>query len=495
MTASGHYHCSVDGVGRAKGRSIIAAAAYRAGERLRDEASGRVQDYQLRRGVLDSFIIVPEHAPAWAADRERLWNAAERADARPNARLATELEVGLPHELSDAERRAFLENFVRDVVQRHGVTADVAIHAPGEGRDHRNYHAHILLTHRQLGANGFGEIANARTVIRKRQGQQVEEKIAGIAATPADIRALRQDWERAINRAYEKAGLDIRVDHRSHKERGIEAEPTKHLGPTAAEMERRGKGSARGDDNRETAERNASRRLVKALEAEARQLDGAIVLLEAARGDAEQRKAAIGRYDALRPPEARQGYDLAAGTDAPAQAISAPGVPEKGREPPSAPLGKTAGEIRADASEGRQELRHTVAGAEHAVKKTFETLEAPVEQGIRTTGRIAGALAKAAENILGGLFSFFGASEPKLTPAQAERAERAAGERQATAAAVAVQQEAEAARDEQIFEQDRQQQQANQDIYSRFGGVLTRPDEQDEDHEQERDRGGREREW
>lgn len=301
MTAGGHYHCSVNGVGRASGRSVVAAAAYRAGERLRDETAGIEADYSRRHGVLDSFILAPENAPAWAHDRERLWNEAERAEPRANGRLAMELQVALPHELDARARRELVESFARRIIERHGVAADVAIHAPGEGGDHRNFHAHILVTHRALGRDGFGEIANERTITKKVKGQDKPIGIAGIAATPADIRALRQEWEHAVNRAYERAGLDIRVDHRSHKDRGIEDKPTKHLGPTATEMERDGKASDRGDVNREIEKQNAEQRELKELEAEARQLGVAIVELQYQRAAREAHDAARGRIDRIGP--------------------------------------------------------------------------------------------------------------------------------------------------------------------------------------------------
>jgi hypothetical protein len=304
MTASGHYHCSVKSVGRGNGASIIAKAAYRSGERLFDETTQEWKDYTKREhSVLDVFMELPEVAPPQT--RQQLWNAAERAEPRTNGRLATELELGLPHELSAAQRRELLSNFVRKIVEEHGVAADVAIHS---AEDDRNIHAHVLLSHRELGADGFGEIANSRTVTRKRNGEQVQEKVAGIAATPADIRAIRQEWERNVNRAYERAGLDIRVDHRSHKDRGIEDEPTKHLGPNAAGMERNGKTSDRGDVNRDIEQRNAEQRALRALEAEARQLGVKIIEVEFQGAAREAHAGARGRVDDIRPrpPEAER---------------------------------------------------------------------------------------------------------------------------------------------------------------------------------------------
>ena len=300
MTVAGFYHCSVKGVGRAAGRSVVAAAAYRSGERLMDESTGLAADYRARSGVIDSFILTPDNAPAWAHDRERLWNEAERAETRANGRLATEFELALPHELDHAGRKQLLKDYLAPFVERHGVAADVAIHEPGEGRDHRNVHAHVLLTHRTLDADGFSDIANTRSMTRMRKGQEVSEQIAGIAATPADIRSIRKGWEQELNRAYEREGLDIRADHRSHKDRGIDQEPTKHLGPTANEMEQKRPGSSeRGEANREITQRNADRQAVATLEAEVKDLSAQIIDLNAERAMRASYDSARGRYEPL----------------------------------------------------------------------------------------------------------------------------------------------------------------------------------------------------
>jgi hypothetical protein len=146
----------------------------------------------------------------------------------------------------------------------------------------------------------------------------VQEQIAGIAATPADIRAIRKDWEQHVNRAYERAGLDARVDHRSHEDRGIAQEPATHLGPAAAAMERREPGSSdRGASNREIEERNASLRERAALEIEAVKAAAELAAAKqledmehrAAQAEQEARAAARGRTDDIRPEGERSRYD------------------------------------------------------------------------------------------------------------------------------------------------------------------------------------------
>jgi MobA/MobL family len=302
MTAAGFYHCSVKSVGRTAGRSVVAAAAYRGGMRLVDERTGEIADYRARGGVDETFVVARADASARAQDIGRLWNEAERAEPRANGRLATEIVVALPHELDAAGRRQLAEDFARPIAERYGIAAQVSIHAPDKEGDQRNHHAHILFTHREFGPDGFGEVSNARAVMKKnKKGVFKETMIYGIAANPADIIALRKEWEQTVNRAYERAGLDIRVDHRSHEERGIQQEPTKHLGPTATDMERREPGSSdRGDVNREITQRNAEARALAALEAEARDLGAQIIDIKAERAMQEAREAAKGRYDSLR---------------------------------------------------------------------------------------------------------------------------------------------------------------------------------------------------
>lgn len=292
MTQVGFYHCAVKPVGRATGRSAVAAASYRAGERHHDERTGLTHDYRAKGGVIASFIVSPAGAPAWATDRGTLWNAAEAATVAKNGRVATELELALPHEFTDQQRRELVEGFARSIAEKHKVAIDVSIHGPGRGGDHRNHHAHVMITHRELTALGFGEIANTRMIDRKVKGVMKPVKVAG-AFNVEDITPTRSAWAAAVNAAYADAGLSIRVDHRSHAERGLAAAPTKHLGPSASAMERRGEATDRGNINRAVVARNAQR---EALEAKRLSLTAAIAELVAerqARADRRELRAAV----------------------------------------------------------------------------------------------------------------------------------------------------------------------------------------------------------
>jgi hypothetical protein len=238
--AASWYHCSVKPVSRSAGRSVVAAAAYRLGERFHDERYDQTHDYTRRSGVVDSFTLAPEDAPDWVFTPEKLWNAAERAETRINSRVAREVELALPAFLSPEDRREITERFAGELVDRYGVAVTVALHSPGRGDD-RNYHAHILFTTREVTADGFG-----------RKTRVLDDRKTG----PEEVTKLRELAADLINESLVAVNSDIRVDHRSFKDRGIEQEPTKHLGPAAASMERRGEASSRGDVNREATQNN-----------------------------------------------------------------------------------------------------------------------------------------------------------------------------------------------------------------------------------------------
>ena len=218
------YHLSVKTVSRATGRSAPAAAAYRTASLIENERDGVTHDYT-RRGGVDgpAFIVAPAGAD-WAQDRSALWNAVEAAEARKDAKVAREYELALPHELDRDGRRALAAGFARAVVDRFGVAADVAIHAPGQEGDQRNWHAHVLTTTRVVGPEGLGAKTRELDVVQ--------------TSGPA-IEALRELWAVQVNQALARIQAEARVDHRSFARRGVEREPEQHLGVAASGMERK----------------------------------------------------------------------------------------------------------------------------------------------------------------------------------------------------------------------------------------------------------------
>ncbi|MGK5013610.1 MobQ family relaxase, partial [Janthinobacterium sp. MDB2-8] len=219
------YHLSVKAVSRSAGRSATAAAAYRAGCEITDQRTGEVHDYTRKGGVESADIVLPDGAPEWATDRAVLWNAAEAAERRKDACVAREFEVALPDELSPALRRRLAMDFAKEMANREGCAVDVAIHAPGKEGDSRNHHAHILRTTRKVGLDGLTDKLDTEKAGRNRT---------------ADLDAARTRWAELTNERLRENGIEARVDHRSLKDQGIDLEPTSHMGPAVAAMERRG---------------------------------------------------------------------------------------------------------------------------------------------------------------------------------------------------------------------------------------------------------------
>ncbi|MBB5278662.1 Ti-type conjugative transfer relaxase TraA [Rhizobium rosettiformans] len=246
------YHLSVKPISRSSGRSAVAAAAYRCAVRLRNERDGLVHDFTRKQGVEHAEIVLPDDISAtWALDRSALWNAAEFAESRKDGRVAREFEVALPHELSVEGRLASMRNFAQDLANRYGAAVDFAIHAPHEQGDIRNYHAHVMMTTRQVGEAGLG----VKTYLEHKNARLLSN---GMATTDMQIRDIRQSWESIANSQLQREGLDIRIDHRSHVERGLELLPTGHMGVHATQMQRKGMDVERVRLDEESARRNTA---------------------------------------------------------------------------------------------------------------------------------------------------------------------------------------------------------------------------------------------
>jgi hypothetical protein len=231
------FHLSAKVLTRSKGQSAVAKAAYNSRSALQNDNTGERHDYRYKGAVLFFGIFAPKAAPAWAHDRQELWSAVEKTETRKNSQLAREIEIALPHELDGKQRENLVKDFLRENCIRKGMIADVALHAPAPDGDNRNFHAHILLTMREIGPEGFGE--KMRHLNSKAQLEQ-----------------WRENWERLANRHLERHGHTVRIDRRTLKAQGIEREPIKHIGPTATQLEREGKKSERGNINRGIAKRN-----------------------------------------------------------------------------------------------------------------------------------------------------------------------------------------------------------------------------------------------
>jgi ATP-dependent exoDNAse (exonuclease V) alpha subunit len=199
-----HFTCKVHG--RSSGPCSVNLAAYRAGDRLRSERTGRICNHTRKKEVLWSKILAPVEAPAWAGDRATLWNAVDAYETRKDAQLAREVEVALPLALAPSDNCALLLEWAEKTFVSQGMVADVCYH-----NKRGNPHAHILLTLRDIDAGGFG---------KKNRSWNNQSQ----------VESWRASWAEIVNRYLEKAGLDVRIDHRSFKRQGIDLTPTKHVG-------------------------------------------------------------------------------------------------------------------------------------------------------------------------------------------------------------------------------------------------------------------------
>jgi len=277
------YHASTKPIARSAGRSAVAAAAYRAGVELVDARTGLVHDYTRKGGVELTEILTPD---GLGVERNALWNAAELAEKRKDARTAREWIVALPAELDAGQRTELTRDFAQALVARYGVAADLAIHAPDREGDNRNHHAHLLTTTRQVSrAADGGLVLGAKAHIELSDKARRER---GLGAAADEVKAVRELWEHTANAALERAGVEARIDARSLQAQGVDREATQHLGPVASEMERRGKESDRGDGNREVSVNNEERA----------RLSAEIIDLHAERERRERREAARREFEA-----------------------------------------------------------------------------------------------------------------------------------------------------------------------------------------------------
>lgn len=238
------FHMSFSNISAGKGRSAIASAAYRSGEKLFDQKEGR--SYFYARSVMpESFILTPKNAPAWASDREKLWNEVERKDRRANSRYAKEFNVALPVELSEDEQKELLTKYVQENFVDEGMVADVAIH-----RDHPdNPHAHVMLTNRPFNPDGTWGLKSKRENILDENGNKT---YTGNSRFPRSrkvwlvdwdkkekINQWRHNWAASVNQVLEQKNIPDRISEKSFENQGIDEVPTQHEGINSKRHERK----------------------------------------------------------------------------------------------------------------------------------------------------------------------------------------------------------------------------------------------------------------
>lgn len=248
------YHCSTKPISRSSGRSATASIAYRSGTIIEDKRQGKVFDYTQRSGVIHAEMMTPNNIKISRSD---LWNMAEETETRKNSRTAREFVIHIPHELMEQDKKKGVDlarEFSKQLKDRYGVVADFAVHAPDKYGDKRNYHAHILLTTRKLERLDSGRIA--LTVKSDLEQSNTQLKAQGKLSTQDEIKEIRKLWADVANKHLEQAGLNERIDHRSHAERGLDELPTIKMGWKATELERKGVSTDEGETNRLIQEYN-----------------------------------------------------------------------------------------------------------------------------------------------------------------------------------------------------------------------------------------------
>ena len=217
------YHCSIKIVSRGKGKSAVAAAAYRSGEKLTNEWDGLTHDYTKKGGVVHSEILLPAHA--------------------------------LPVELSREEQTRLVREYCSSQFVSKGMIADFNLHDTGGG----NPHAHILLTMRPLDEKGAWLPKSKKEYVLDENGEKIRLPSGRYKTRKVDLmdwnnrenaEVWRRAWADLTNEYLEKNNRPERIDHRSHAERGMDELPTVHMGVAASQMEKKGVATDKGEINR-----------------------------------------------------------------------------------------------------------------------------------------------------------------------------------------------------------------------------------------------------
>ena len=263
------YHCNISIVSRGKGKSAVAAAAYRSGEKMTNEWDGMTHDYTRKRGVVHTEILLPPHAPPSFSDRSTLWNSVELYEKAGNAQLAREIDAALPIELSREEQIRLVREYCSSQFVSRGMCVDFAIHDTDSG----NPHCHIMLTMRPLDERGAWAAKSKKEYDLDENGERIRLPSGRYKTHKVDLtgwndkgNALlwRKAWADISNAYLERAGRPERIDHRSNAERGIDELPTVHMGVAACQMEKKGIATEKGELNRNIQKANRLIREIRA---------------------------------------------------------------------------------------------------------------------------------------------------------------------------------------------------------------------------------------
>ena len=263
------YHCNISIVSRGKGKSAVAAAAYRSGEKLTNEWDGMTHDYTRKGGVVHTEIMLPPHAPPSFSDRSTLWNSVELYEKAGNAQLAREIDAALPIELSREEQIRLVREYCSSQFVSKGMCVDFAIHDTNSG----NPHCHIMLTMRPLDERGAWAAKSKKEYDLDESGERIRLPSGRYKTHKVDLTGWnnkdntllwRKAWADFTNDFLERNGSPERIDHRSNAERGIDEIPTVHMGVAASQMEKKGIPTEKGELNRNIQKANRLIREIRA---------------------------------------------------------------------------------------------------------------------------------------------------------------------------------------------------------------------------------------
>ncbi|WP_281702944.1 MobQ family relaxase [Cryptobacterium curtum] len=255
------YHLCIKIISRSKGKSAVAASAYRSGETIKNEYDGIVHDFTRKGGITHTEILLPQNAPQEFSDRGTLWNSVERIEKSKNSQLAREIEIALPKELDKEKQINLVREYVKENFVKVGMCADIALHDKNDG----NPHAHILLTMRPLNEDKTWGAKSKKEYILDKNGEKVKLKNGNYKTRKIDTvdwneqdkaEEWRKAWADITNKYLEENSIHDKVDHRSYQRQGIEQIPTIHLGVSASQMEKKGIATDRGNINREIKHQN-----------------------------------------------------------------------------------------------------------------------------------------------------------------------------------------------------------------------------------------------
>ena len=293
------YHLCIKIISRGKGKSAVAASAYRSGEKIKNEYDGIVHDFTRKGGIAHTEILLPQNAPQEFSGRGTLWNSVEKIEKSKNSQLAREIEVALPKELDREKQIELVREYVKENFVKVGMCADIALHDKNDG----NPHAHILLTMRPLNEDTTWGAKSKKEYILDENGEKVKLKNGNyktrkINTTDWNEQDKAEEWRKAwadiTNKYLEENSIQEKVDHRSYQRQGIEQIPTIHMGVSASQMEKKGIATDRGNINREIKHQN------KILKEIARRIK---TLLNWIRGIGKEEKAETDNLKSTLPPK------------------------------------------------------------------------------------------------------------------------------------------------------------------------------------------------